>query len=441
MSLTGPQRPAAERPRVVALVKNSFEYDARVRKEAASLVRAGCDVTVVALHVPGRTAAAETLEEGTRVVRVSRVYGRLARLAGDSTVTPGAAEAVGTHDSARRARAARLRVAARPALALLRAVNDAVVDRRMAEAALAVRPHAVHAHDLNTLATGVRVASATGARLVYDAHELHTHRNDMTPLGRWRAARAERRGLASVDAFVTATDAWADFLAGTYRRPRPVVVRNVPELEPPAVPVDLRAAAGIASDRRVLLYQGSVQTNRGIEQAVTALTHLPDCDLVVLGYGAHRPAVARHAAELGLADRVHLLGPVDNRELVAWTAGADVGLCCIVGSSLSYYWSLPNKLWEYALAGVPVVASHYPEMGAVVRGSGIGEVCDPEDPAAVAAAVRAVLDDRSRYAAATRALVERDNWGNEEQRLLAVYREQGVLPAAPLRALAADGSP
>lgn len=432
---------APRRPAVVALVKNSFEYDARVRKEAASLGRAGCRVTVVALHVPGRTAAREVLPEGTAVVRVPRVYGRLARLGGESTVTPAAGlPAAGTVSrSGPRRRALRL---AAPAVAVLRLVNDRVVDRRMAAAALAAEPDVVHAHDLNTLHVGAAVAGRAGARLVYDAHELHRHRNGMSPLRRLLAARAERRGLRSVDAFVTATDAWADYLAGLYHRPRPVVVRNVPELEGPDAVRDLRARAGLGPDRRLLLYQGSVQTNRGLEQVVSALDELPDCDLVVLGYGAHRPALAALAAARGVADRVHLLGPVDNRELVAWTAGADVGLCCIVGSSLSYYWSLPNKLFEYALAGVPVITSDYPEMGGVVRRSGIGEVCDPLDPHSIAAAVRAVLTDRDRYAARTRALVEANHWGLEEQRLLAVYRRLVDLPSpAPDRAAAREDRP
>jgi glycosyltransferase involved in cell wall biosynthesis len=293
----------------------------------------------------------------------------------------------------------------------------------MAVAASACRPQIVHAHDLNTLGVGRRVAQAAAARLVYDAHELHTARNDATPLSRLVARARERRGVRVADAVITATGTWADMMARSYGIPRPAVVRNMPPRTPVEASVDLRARLGIASEATILLYQGSIQTNRGIEQTIAALPGLPDCLLVICGYGAHRPALEERVAAAGLGHRVRFDGPVPNGELIAYSAGADIGLCLIIGSSESYRTSLPNKLFEYLMAGIPVVASDFPEMGAVVRRTGAGETCDPTDPGAIAAAVDR-LRDPDRYAdardkaiAAAREL----HWDSEEQVLLALY--------------------
>ena len=103
----------------------------------------------------------------------------------------------------------------------------------------------------------------------------------------------------------------------------------------------------------------------------------------------------------------------------------------IRGQSLSYRWSMPNKLFEYMMAGIPVVASDFEEMGRVVREEGVGTVCDPDDPQSIAAAVRAIVDDpeaEARFRAATRVAITRYNWDHEEQKLLALYRR--LEPAA-----------
>lgn len=410
------------------LVKNSFEYDARVTKESESLVRAGHDVTVVAIHLPGVTRSHEVRASSVRVIRVARAYGSLARLVRASTITPGAGS---TGSSPRPAAAAprrlvteALRLVARPAAFLARAVNALVLNRRFLAAAIGTRPDIVHAHDLNTLYAGILVKRATGASLVYDAHELAAHRNGMGSARRLWASVHEQRGLRDVDAMITTTDAWADYLAGRYRIARPTVVRNVPELQEIRPGFDLRAELDIPAAQRVLLYQGSIQHNRGIEQTIDALSLLPGCVLVIIGYGAQRPALERDVAERGLGERVRFFGPISNDLLLHYTAGVDVGMCCIRNSSLSYYWSLPNKLFEYVMAGVPVVASNFPEMGGFVQSEGVGEVCDPDDPHDIAAAVRRILDDPdrpSRLRARAGEVTSRHNWGREEARLLAVY--------------------
>ena len=482
--------------KVCMFVKNSFEYDARVTKEARSLVEGGHEVTVVAIHVPGVTAEAEVTPDGIRVVRVSRLsFGmraaqraharfvidteeRRARLTGDevdedrirrysallpaSTATPGENTAAGVprpapvppgsrgtvHRTRYGAAWATVSTGARTALsqavrygfrvakfvvqAPLRRVRAAALDRRFVQAGLATGAAVWHCHDLNTLAVGVRCKrKRPGTRLVYDSHELATERSRMSQRARRRAGRAERRGLRHVDEGIWTTRTRAEYIVRRYGIPFPTLIHNVPEMLEVKQGWDLHERLDIPADRRILLYQGSIQEFRGIEESIEAVALLERCVLVIIGYGYHRPVLEAEVRRRGLGDRVHFFGPIPNDELLYYTASADVGLCVIRGQSLSYRWSMPNKLFEYMMAGIPVVASDFEEMGRVVREEGVGTVCNPDDPQSIAAAVRAIIDDPAadaRFRAATRVAITRYNWDHEEQKLLALYRR--LAPAA-----------
>jgi glycosyltransferase involved in cell wall biosynthesis len=187
---------------------------------------------------------------------------------------------------------------------------------------------------------------------------------------------------------------------------RNVAQRMLKEVRAPADLVPLRRK-GKGSNRRNACFELPVGTVSQLEWKTESSRR----DVL----GAHRPALESLATSRGLAERVRFDGPVPNAALLAYSAGADVGLCLIRNSSRSYYLSLPNKLFEYVMAGVPQVTSDFPEMGAVVRRYGVGEVCDPDDPGSVARAVRRIVDDPDAAAAAELP------WGAEEPRLLALY--------------------
>jgi glycosyltransferase involved in cell wall biosynthesis len=230
--------------------------------------------------------------------------------------------------------------------------------------------------------------------------------------------------MPAADLVVTATETWADLLAADLAGLRPLVVRNVPERSATErTTADLKARLGIDTSTPVLVYQGSIQRGRGIEVTIEALRALPECHLAIIGYGSHRPVLEALADELGVCARVHFTGPIPNTELIAWTRSCEVGTCLIEDTSLSYRTSLPNKLFEYMHAGVPVVASDFQEMGAIVRRTRSGEVCDPADAASVANAIEMVLADRDRYAAAARRAASDFVWEHEVVPLVEAYRD------------------
>ena len=466
--------------KVCMFVKNSFEYDARVTKEAKTLIDAGHRVTVIAYLVPGVTPEHEIRPDGIEVKRISRVnlgvdaLNRLAaryagtieerhsRLTGEpvdverarregrlqppSTVAPSATaeveveQPVATKPPTRLSRAwgkvstpvlrsvtKVARFGFRVVKALLgrqgRALKTLAINRRMIKAGLAEAADVYHSHDLNTLYVGHVCKKRTpGAKLVYDSHELQTERNRMGFWWKQWALWNERRWLPSADALIVASPPWIDHMRGLYGRvPDPAVaVINTPELVS-VEPRDLRVPLGLDPGTPLMLYQGSIQENRGIEPAIDAVELLDDVVLVIVGYGYYRDALEEMVARRKLGHKVRFFGPIPNHELLHWTASADVGLCNIVNSSLSYYTTLPNKLFEYMMAEVPVLGSDSPGIGKVVAETGVGEVVDPVDPESLAAATHKILADPEPYRAACREARLRYNWGDEKQKLLEVY--------------------
>jgi glycosyltransferase involved in cell wall biosynthesis len=168
---------------------------------------------------------------------------------------------------------------------------------------------------------------------------------------------------------------------------------------------------------------------RGLEEMIEALPLLPGLQLRAIGPGAtgYRSSLLERAARLGVADQVDLPGPVAPDDVQAALAGATFGLCLIQPICRSYELSLPNKLFEYVAAGLPILASDLPVIAEVVRGSRLGEVVSPGDPSSIAAGVRRLLDPAVRAEAVAHVLeFVAANPGPREAELLAdVYQGLG----------------
>jgi glycosyltransferase involved in cell wall biosynthesis len=150
---------------------------------------------------------------------------------------------------------------------------------------------------------------------------------------------------------------------------------------------------------------------------------LPQAELVLIGDGPQRHTL--EAATADIAVRVHFVGQVPLAELPAWTASADIGVQTLRNTCLNHYTTDSNKLFEYVMAGLPVVASDFPEIRAVVAEWDLGALVDPDDTNAVREALRRLIDDEAlRRRLATNARRARDSldWSSQAPKLLELYR-------------------
>ena len=268
------------------------------------------------------------------------------------------------------------------------------------------------ASDLYSLPALAAAADRHGGALVYDARELYAALDSSA--GRpWVSAvwgAVERRFIARADAVLTVSDGIADRLAETTGVARPTVLFNAPGPSRPRDRGELARALALPDDGRVVvLYQGLFRRGRGLETLVEGVRAVGGVRLVLVGEGVLEDELRASGKDLG--DRLVLHPFVPPDRLADLTPGADLGACLIEPVTESLRLSMPNKLFEYLSAGVPVLASPLPEIRAVV-GQGVGVLADPSDPAAVADALRQSLDPglRAEWSARAAGALDRYSW-------------------------------
>ncbi len=316
-----------------------------------------------------------------------------------------------------------------------------------------LRPDAVHAHDMHVIGVASRAAGRAALRgrtikVVYDAHEFVpglSQYGGRTPrmIAAW--AQHEREFIRTADRVVTVSPAIARTLQRRYRLDRePTVVINSPQLVAEGNEItDVRAAAGLPVDVPLLVYSGGVTRARGVETAIAALPRLQGVHLAVVCVPsiATKPVdeLRELAASLRVEDRVHYLDPVAPSDVLSFLRTADIGLIPILRYP-SHEMALPNKVFEYTFAGLPVVTSDMPTLEEFVGKTGVGEVFAAEDPDDFAAAVsRVLLDPRSyRERTADPGLRQQMSWEAQAGHLRTLYAD--LVGAPPVAVGSASGT-
>ncbi len=230
------------------------------------------------------------------------------------------------------------------------------------------------AEDIFTLPIVTFVAKLRGAKLYYNSREFYAFlaglRNKPTIQAIIRIL--ENFFIKKVDIVFVTGDGDAEFLQDYYGISNTIVIRNLPLNQKASDPKDFRKMLNIPISNTILLYQGVILEGRGFEPLMHAMTKIKNCNLVVLGTGVFRDKYEKLAVELEIEKRIHFLGNIDQSDLINYTAGADIGVSLIENISKSYYYALPNKLFEYIMANIPVLISDLPQMKKIVEDYKVG---------------------------------------------------------------------
>ena len=244
----------------------------------------------------------------------------------------------------------------------------------------------IWANDTDTLPGAFMAARMKRRKLVMDAHELFPEVPEIQhkPLVRWVWRTIERCLMPQCDAMLTVCQSLADYYKEKYGVEM-TVVRNISLTPKSLTPQPPLPEGEGRTGEATLLYQGCVNLGRGVDWAIDALEWLPGCRLMVAGRGDLLDAMKAYAAQKPWADRVTFLGHVPPDQLGELTLSCGVrsagsrsaqavGLVMLEDMGLSYHYALPNRIGDFVAAGVPMVVSDLPEMAAVVRRFGVGEV-------------------------------------------------------------------
>ncbi len=247
---------------------------------------------------------------------------------------------------------------------------------KMLPLAIRQKPDLVHCHDTLALPLGVFIKLFTRAKLVYDAHELESDRNGLTKLQSKLTLWVEKLFWPFVDRLIVVSPSIQVWYRENIGIKTSSVILNSPlYVKDDSISYDyLRGKFSIPLDRPIFIYVGILGKGRGLDLIAQAFSH-PDvtAHVVFLGYGELLDQLQLIAV---MHSNFHLHEAVPHAQVVPIVKSADFGLCLVENVSLSDYYCLPNKLFEYCFAGVPVLASDFPDIRTVLEEYDVGECCD-----------------------------------------------------------------
>lgn len=247
---------------------------------------------------------------------------------------------------------------------------------KMLPRVIRLRPDVIHCHDTLVLPLGAIAKIITRAKLVYDAHELESDRNGLSKLQGKITLFFEKLLWRCVDSLIVVSPSIQKWYLDNVGPKPSVVILNSPLFESYDFAREkyLHKKFNIPNDRLIFIYIGIFGRGRGLDHLIRAFSSEGiKSHIVFLGFGEFSSRLGQLAVE---KDNFHVHEAVPHSRVVPIARSADFGLCLIENISLSDYLCLPNKLFEYCFAGIPVLASNFPDIKKIIDEYGVGECCD-----------------------------------------------------------------
>ncbi|MGC3976809.1 MAG: glycosyltransferase family 4 protein [Paludibacteraceae bacterium] len=265
-------------------------------------------------------------------------------------------------------------------------------------------------NDTDTLPANYIVSVLKKKKLVFDAHELFPEVPELVH------RKFVKNCWIKIEDFIfpklkysyTVCQSIADYYHNKYGL-QMEVIRNVPYLQP--------HKNQDTKESKILIYQGALNIGRGLEWIINAMPYVENAQLIIVGDGDIKNELLRLVKHLQLADKVHFIGKTLPDKLKEYTVNADLGLCLLENRGLSYYYSLPNRIFDYIHAGIPVLATDFPEIRNIVDTYKTGILINHYEPEYLAKIINKILSEGFETTH-FRSLAQEFSWENEEKKLL-----------------------
>jgi glycosyltransferase involved in cell wall biosynthesis len=281
-------------------------------------------------------------------------------------------------------------------------------------------------NDLDTLLPNFLVSKLRKIPLVYDSHEYFTGVPEIQnrPFVKWVWKRIEKLVFPQLKYILTVSDSIAMQYEKDYGI-RPLTVRNCSQKARLIIPFS-RDELNLNPDHLLLILQGTgINIDRGGEELVDALAITEEVSLLIIGSGDQINFLIDKVKKLGLTDRIKFITTLPWETLIRYTKSADAGLSLDKNSNLNYNFSLPNKLFDYLSAGIPVIASDLPEISKILTEYKCGIVISEVNKEEISNAIMKLRDNRELLSELKQNSViasKSVNWENESLKVEELYR-------------------
>ncbi|HUX96461.1 MAG TPA: glycosyltransferase [Bacteroidales bacterium] len=283
------------------------------------------------------------------------------------------------------------------------------------------------ANDLDTLLPNYLVSRLKNIPVIYDSHEYFTGVPELNkrPFVKMIWKIIEKAVFPELKHVVTVSDP----IAGLYETEygiRPVVIRNLSPLSENIIPME-RDELGVREDHLLLILQGGgINVDRGAEDLIEAVKKTENVSLIIAGAGDVLPVLKDMVMGYGISDRVKFYPLMPWEKLMRITKSADVGLSLDKDTNLNYRYSLPNKLFDYLSAGIPVITGSLPEIIKIVESYACGITLPAITTEEISKAIIKFRDDRElqvKLKRNSKIASETLNWTNESEKVISLYRK------------------
>jgi|SRR5690554_309648 len=292
----------------------------------------------------------------------------------------------------------------------------------------------IYCNDYPLLYLCTKLKKRTKAKLIYDSHEIYIETiNQFFPLKSWKSiygrmlviinkiqhSKIERKLVKSVDQMITVCDSFKNYFSNKYAVENILVIKNCPkDVDEYKQTNILREQLALADNDKILLYQGDVNISRGIEKTINALQLLDNTiHFVVVGGGTKLEEFKNEYKQAN----IHFIGKIPFEDLYDYTRSCDIGIMLIESFNLSKMLTLPNKAFEYMIAGKPFITNQLPEVSKIVKEENCGFVIDDSTIELVAKGISEAflqpnLNDLGRNG--YNAIVKKYHWEKEVEKLI-----------------------
>jgi glycosyltransferase involved in cell wall biosynthesis len=270
--------------------------------------------------------------------------------------------------------------------------------------------------DLDTILPCYFISKIKNKKIVYDAHELFSEVPEVVRrkgiLKFWK--KIEKYSICRIKNCYTVSESVADYFEKHYER-KFTVIRNMPAKNQTFLPSE--------KSKSFLLYQGALNEGRGLEQLIEAMKQL-DFKLVIAGEGDLSQLLRISVQQNNLDAKIEFAGKKTAAELFEITNKSYIGINFLENTSLNYYYSLANKFFDYASAGIPQITMNFPEYKKMNSEYEVAILIDDLETETIVEAVNRLLEEKDIYLRLKENCLrarEEWNWQKEEAKLISFY--------------------